>query len=313
MILRHASAELLSSDFEANLRKGRAFVPGSHGLAQRDLCQLRIEHPDSGRAFCVRAEAVWIDAGPPGGTGLSFLDFDAAAQDALRSFATTPSAPSVAPRAPSVAPRAPSASSASSALRAAVRVTSPGRYSSRPPTSSSADDSSNTPISSRVTVRAAGSSAELAAVDVDPSSDPESDVVTPAARHLHDRVRELDLSEREVMARQGSMPERVALERRFGSSVWEGLLHNPQITTREVLRMAKSTSLPTGLVNLIVANRAWLSDGAINQALLSNPRVSGTHLERVLRALPQADIQRVAEQSSLRMQVRQAAKRLIRR
>jgi hypothetical protein len=41
--------------------------------------------------------------------------------------------------------------------------------------------------------------------------------------------------------------------------------------------------------------------------------VSGAHLERVLRALPQAEIQRVAEQSSVRMQVRQAAKRLIRR
>jgi hypothetical protein len=77
--------------------------------------------------------------------------------------------------------------------------------------------------------------------------------------------------------------------------------------------MAKSTSLPTGLVNLIVSNRAWLSDSAINQALLANPRLSGAHLERVLRALPQAEIQRVAEQSSVRMQVRQAAKRLIRR
>src|SRR5690606_11575959 len=104
-----------------------------------------------------------------------------------------------------------------------------------------------------------------------------------------------------------------ALERRYGSSVWEGLLHNPQITPREVLRMAKSTSLPSGLVNLIVSNRAWLADAAISQALLGNPRVSGPHLERVLRALPQAEIQRVAEQTSVRMQVRQAAKRLIRR
>jgi hypothetical protein len=109
------------------------------------------------------------------------------------------------------------------------------------------------------------------------------------------------------------LPERVALERRYGSSMWEGLLHNPQITPREVQRMAKSTSLPTGLVNLIVSNRGWLSDPAINQALLGNPRVSGAQIERVLRALPQAEIQRVAEQSSVRMQVRQAAKRLIRR
>jgi len=297
LILRHANAELLSNDFEANLCKGRAFVPGSHGLAQRELCQLRIEHPDGGQAFCVRAEAVWIDAGTPGGTGLSFLDFDAAARDALRSFAMARGA----------------AASASSAAHVAAPPQSSAREGSRAPGSSRAPSSSGAPISSRVTVRAAGSSADLDAIDADPSSEPGSDISSAAARDVHERVRALDLSERDVMARQGSLPERVALERRYGSSVWEGLLHNPQITTREVLRMAKSTSLPTGLVNVIVANRAWLSDGAINQALLTNPRVSGVHLERVLRALPQAEIQRVAELSSLRMQVRQAAKRLIRR
>ena len=126
-------------------------------------------------------------------------------------------------------------------------------------------------------------------------------------------MRTLDLTEREALARSGSLPERVALERRYGSSVWEGLLHNPQITPREVLRMAKSTSLPTQLVNLIVNNRAWASDAAVSQALLANPRVSGPHLDRVLRSLSQAELSRLAESSSLRMQVRQAAKRLIRR
>lgn len=247
LILRHASAEHLVSDFEANLRKGRAFVPGTHGLAQREHCQLRIEHPEAPRAFSVRAEAVWVDPGTPGGTGLSFLDFDAAAQDALRAFVAGPSG------------------------------------------------------------------ADSVDLDSDPSSEPGSDSSSPAARNLHERVRTLDLAERDAMARQGSLPERVALERRFGSSMWEGLLHNPQITPREVQRMAKSTSLPTGLVNLIVSNRGWLSDPAISQALLANPRVSGAQIERVLRALPQAEIQRVAEQTSVRMQVRQAAKRLIRR
>jgi hypothetical protein len=288
LILRHASAELLVNDFEANLRKGRAFVPGARGVAQREHCQLRIEHPERARAFSVRAEAVWIDAGTPGGTGLSFLDFDAAAQDALRAFVIG----------------AGESEPAGAALPPSGAIPTVG------PSSSGA----GTTPSSRVTVRAAAESgAAFAAIDSDPSSDRDPDLSSPAARNLHDRVRALDLSERELMARQGSLPERVALERRYGSSVWEGLLHNPQVTPREVQRMAKSTSLPTGLVNLIVSNRGWLSDPAINQALLCNPRVSGAHLVRVLRALPQAEIQRVAEQSSVRMQVRQAAKRLIRR
>jgi hypothetical protein len=77
--------------------------------------------------------------------------------------------------------------------------------------------------------------------------------------------------------------------------------------------MAKSTSLPTGLANLIVSNRAWVADSGVSQALLANPRISGAQLERILRGLPQTEIARIAEQSGLRLQVRQAAKRLIRR
>ena len=135
----------------------------------------------------------------------------------------------------------------------------------------------------------------------------------PVERNLHDRVRNLSPDEREALARTGNLPERVALERRFGGSVWEGMLQNPMLTTREVSRMAKSGNLPTHLLNLIVSNAGWLSDPNIRNALLQNPRLSGLHLERVLRAAPQAEIRTIAEQTSYRMQVRSSAKRLIRR
>jgi hypothetical protein len=254
LILRHASAEELQADFEANLRKGRAFVPGRSGLVERDLCTLCVEAPGGGEPLRLRAEAVWIDAGPEGGTGLSFLDFDPGARDTLAAFVA----------------------------RAVLVPASEERPSAE-------DDNEPDP--------------ETSGDGPEPSS----------ARYLHERIRQLDSAERDVMARQGSLPERVALERRYGSSVWEGLLHNPQVTPREVLRMAKSSSLPAHLVNLLVANRAWLADGAISRALLENPRISGVHLDRVLRALPQAELLRISELSSLRMQVRQGAKRLIRR
>jgi hypothetical protein len=245
LTLRYADEAELASDFESNLRKGRAFVPGAWGVAEREYCTLRLEHPSGGAPLCLEAEAVWINEDREnGGTGVAFLRFDDELRDALKAF---------------VGARAP--------LPAA--------------------------------------SGEMPAADsaVEPSS----------ALHLHDRIRGLSIAEREVVARQGSLPERVALERRFGGSVWEGLLHNPQLTPREVLRMAKSAALPINLVNLIVANKAWLADAAIQGALLSNPRVSGAHLDRVLRALPQTELVRLSEQTSLRMQVRQAAKRLIRR
>jgi len=135
----------------------------------------------------------------------------------------------------------------------------------------------------------------------------------PTKRNLHERVRELSPEERNALAREGSLPERVALERRYGGSVWEGLLQNPQLTPREVCQMAKSGNLPTTLITQIVSNAGWLADDSIRGALLQNPRVSGTHLERVLRAVSQTELRSIAEQTSVRMQVRSTAKRLIRR
>lgn len=272
LILKHENAQQLEQDFQANLRKGRAFVPGASGLAERDFCTLRLEPPGGGESLSIPAEAVWIDARPEGGTGLSFVAFDAIAQSALAAFVSAACRVSVA------------GSPGDAALGAAA-----------PPSSDASD--------------AHGRDSDTDTIDAtDNDGDPAS-----SARYLHDRIRDLDIAARDVVARQGSLPERVALERRYGSSVWEGLLHNPQLTPREVQRMAKSTSLPSGLVNLIVNNRAWLSDPAINQALLDNPRLSGLHIERVLRVLPQTEIARVAERTSVRLQVRQAAKRLIRR
>jgi hypothetical protein len=141
--------------------------------------------------------------------------------------------------------------------------------------------------------------------DRDPRPDP--------IRNVHDRVRRLDVAQREALARSGSLPERVALERRFGSSVWEALLRNPQITPSEVCKLARSGSLPTPLVVSIVSNAGWLSDPGIQRALLQNPRVTGAQLDRVLRALPPSELSRLQTQSGGRPQVRTAARRLARR
>jgi len=251
LTLRYDTVAELQRDFDDNLRKGRAFVRGASGLAEREFCTVSIEHPQGKPAINVRAEAVWICADPENlGTGVQFVDFDANAKEVLRAFAKGADA--------------------------------------LPPSSG---------------VLSVGESGEYDAATE----------TNPAVRNLHDRVRELDLAGRDALARSGSLPERVALERRFGSSVWEALLHNPQITAREVVRMAKSGSLPATLVNLIVANKGWLADGAIQAALLQNPRVSGAHLERVLRALPQSELTRISEQTSHRSQVRMGAKKLIRK
>jgi hypothetical protein len=130
-------------------------------------------------------------------------------------------------------------------------------------------------------------------------------------RNLYERIRQLGLREREAVARQGTLSERVALERTYASSVWEALLQNPQLSVPEVAHIAKNGTLPVPLVACIVANNAWLASGEVRRALLSNPRAAGAHLERVLRAMPRLELKQLAQTSPYRAQVRAAAKKLI--
>lgn len=131
------------------------------------------------------------------------------------------------------------------------------------------------------------------------------------ARNLYDRVRELKSHERELMARQGTLQERVALERCFQGAVWEALLGNPQLTPPEVARIAKNPGLPAALVTTIANNAAWVGKSDVQRALLTNPRLTGASLDRVLRAIPKAELGAIASHAGYRAPIRQAAKKLL--
>ena len=151
------------------------------------------------------------------------------------------------------------------------------------------------------------------ALNLDPASG-EDDEPPPDGRGqgLYDKVRGLSVREREQCARSGTLAERVALERCYGTSVWEGIIQNPQVTPPEVSRIARNGTISKPVLGLIVANAAWLSIGEVQRSLLSNPRVTGPHLDRVLRALAPAELRRVMQQSAYRAIVRQAAQKLMR-
>ena len=253
--LEFDSVEALRESYDSNLRKGRAFIPGHHTVAERELCEVVLVHPDSGLTFTVVADAVWVNLDPPGpGVGVQFENFGDARQAELKEFVEQAAAE----------PGPPVADEAPADTEGAALETGRAFAVNRP-------------------------------------------------RNVHERIRTLSLRERESTARQGTLAERVALERCFGASVWEALLQNPQLTSPEVMRIAKNGNLPKPLVGQIVSNAAWVAKPEVQRALLSNPRVAGQHLERVLRAMSQADLTRVAQQSSYRMPVRAAAKKLLRK
>lgn len=132
----------------------------------------------------------------------------------------------------------------------------------------------------------------------------------PAAHNVHERVRGLTTPEQLRCARNGELAERVALERVYAKAVWDALLDNPRVTVPEVARIARKGNAPRPLLEKIVANAAWLASPEVRRALLSNPRVGGAALDKVLRALPKTELALAARQTSYPMAVRQAAKKL---
>jgi hypothetical protein len=246
--LEYPTQAAFQRDYDDNLRKGRAFVPGAVATRERELCSVVIVHPDTGETLALDAEVVWIKQDEPGaGVGVQLRELNEVVRGRLGDF---------------VARAAAAASPAS------------------PQEESLAEES-------------------------------DEEDGGPAARNVYERVRAMTLRERDTTARQGRLPERVALERCYGSSVWESLLQNPLLTPPEVARVAKNGSLPRPLVHIIVSNAGWLSSSEIQRALLGNPRVSGTDLDKLLRTMPRASLDRVAATNAYRAEVRQAAKKLL--
>ena len=113
------------------------------------------------------------------------------------------------------------------------------------------------------------------------------------------------------VAKSGQLAERTALERIYGKAVWEALLNNPNLTPPEVARIARMGTLPKPLIEHIVAHPGWVTKALVRRALLSNPRLSGRSLTKVLRTIPKAELMLVPTQSAYPYRVREAAKRIL--
>ena len=130
------------------------------------------------------------------------------------------------------------------------------------------------------------------------------------SENLQQRIRALTLPDAVRLARSGSMMERMALERTFGKLVWEALVHNPSLTVPEAARIAGMGILPQPLLDQIVSNPAWLTSEEVRRRVLTNPRLRGQALMKVLRAVPRSELPLLAKRGALPFAVREAARRL---
>jgi len=133
----------------------------------------------------------------------------------------------------------------------------------------------------------------------------------PASAAITDKLRGLSLAEQLKVAREGALPQRVALERIYGKSVWEAILQNPRVSPPEVARIARMGMAPLTLLDFICGNAAWLAAGEVRRALLSNPRLGDDCMLRVLRAMPRHELSTIVGQTAYHQKVRKAAKGLL--
>jgi hypothetical protein len=141
----------------------------------------------------------------------------------------------------------------------------------------------------------------------------EGDEAAARSTTVQERLRGIPVAEQLRVAREGSLAERVALERLYGKMVWEALLRNTRVTVPEVSRLAKMGTMPRPLLEIIVGNPAWLQVPQIRRALLSNPRLSQEMVQKVLSLLPRDELKLVPQGSAYPPAVRMAAKAMVKR
>ncbi len=135
----------------------------------------------------------------------------------------------------------------------------------------------------------------------------------PAAAHDPKiiRLRKLNAVERNRLARDGGLEDRVLLERMYGKAVWEDLLRNPQLTVPEVARIANKGTAPRVMLEQIVENAAWARQSIVRRALLGNPRLSNDGVMKLLRQTPKNELKLVIQGTAYPVAVRSLAKKLL--
>jgi hypothetical protein len=151
-----------------------------------------------------------------------------------------------------------------------------------------------------------------------PESAPESAPVDEgeaesAPANVQEKLRGLTINEQLRVARDGTITERIVLERLYGKVVWEALLRNTRVTIPEVSRLARMGTMPRPLLELIVGNPAWLKVPQVRRALLANPRLSQDMVSRVLQLLPRDELQLVPQITAYPAGVRMTAKGMLKR
>ena len=126
-----------------------------------------------------------------------------------------------------------------------------------------------------------------------------------------DRVRALPYAEKIILATKTDRSERAVLIQENDPQILYYLLKNPRITTEEVLRIARMTSISPMVADLIAKTTQWSSNQEIRSALVNNPRTAPSLALKLLATLSEPEIRHIAKSTAVSQALKQAAVKIL--
>lgn len=126
-----------------------------------------------------------------------------------------------------------------------------------------------------------------------------------------DRIRALPYAEKIILATRTDRTERAVLIQENDPQILYYLLKNPRITTEEVLRIARMTSISAMVADQIAKTTQWSTNQEIRSALVNNPRTAPSLALKLLATLSEPEIRQIAKSTAVNQALKQAAMRIL--
>ena len=131
------------------------------------------------------------------------------------------------------------------------------------------------------------------------------------AQTLLQKVQNLSVSERRLLAMRGGREARSILIKDTNKQIMMAVLENPKITESEIEIISHSRSVPDEMIRAIIKNRDWMKNYGILLAVTSNPKTPAGVAIPLLSNLKLRDLVTMEKNKNIAEALRSAAKKLV--
>ena len=131
------------------------------------------------------------------------------------------------------------------------------------------------------------------------------------AQTLLQKVQNLSVSERRLLAMRGGREARSILIKDTNKQIMMAVLGNPKITESEIEIISHSRSVPDEMIRAIIKNRDWMKNYGILLAVTSNPKTPAGVAIPLLSNLKLRDLVTMEKNKNIAEALRSAAKKLV--